>query len=63
MVIDGAVTFDCANADDAVSERLRRSSSVTIPPGTQYRLLDPTEDCELLVVTLPADAPASTRSG
>jgi hypothetical protein len=45
------VTFE---SDDAPSERLRESSSVAIPSGSVYRLVDATNDCELLDVTLPA---------
>jgi quercetin dioxygenase-like cupin family protein len=50
VVLAGAVTFHSNEA----STRLRESSSVAIPPGMRYRLLEPTADCELLDVTLPA---------
>jgi quercetin dioxygenase-like cupin family protein len=51
VVLSGEVTFQVAGR---APERLRPSSSVAIPAGTSYRLLDPTSDCELLDVTLPA---------
>jgi mannose-6-phosphate isomerase-like protein (cupin superfamily) len=50
VVLGGAVTFE----SDGRSTRLRESSSVAIPAGTSYRLREPTADCELLDVTLPA---------
>ncbi len=50
VVLGGEVTFEA----DGTGERLRESSSVAIPGGTTYRLLDATPDCELLDVTLPA---------
>jgi quercetin dioxygenase-like cupin family protein len=51
IVLDGAVTF---TADGGRPSRLRESSSVAIPGGLVYRMSDPTHDCELLDVTLPA---------
>lgn len=51
VVVAGAVTF---TADGGRPARLRESSSVAIPGGLVYRLSDPTPDCELLDVTLPA---------
>ncbi len=50
VVLGGQLTFEA----DGTGERLRESSSVAIPGGTTYRLLDATPDCELLDVTLPA---------
>ena len=50
VVLRGEVTFE----SDGMDERLRESSSAAIPRGTAYRLLDATQDCELLDVTLPA---------
>ncbi len=50
VLLGGEVTFEA----DGTGERLRESSSVAIPGGTTYRLLDATPDCELLDVTLPA---------
>jgi quercetin dioxygenase-like cupin family protein len=52
VVLRGEVTF--ATGEDP-GERLRESSSVAIPGGIAYRLLDATADCELLDVTLPAN--------
>jgi len=51
VVLRGEVTFA---ADDHPAARLRESSSVAIPGGVAYRLVDATPDCELLDVTLPA---------
>ena len=50
VVLRGEVTFET----DGTNERLRESSSVAIPGGIAYRLVDATPDCELLDVTLPA---------
>jgi mannose-6-phosphate isomerase-like protein (cupin superfamily) len=50
VVLSGAVTFE---PRDGAGERLRENSSVAVPAGVAYRLLDATEDCELLDVTLP----------
>ena len=47
----GEVTFAAA---DGTSARLRPGSSVAVPGGVEHRLVDPTADCELLDVTLPA---------
>src|SRR5690606_35810794 len=47
----GEVTFESGD----VAERLRPGSSVAVPGGRAYRLLDATPDCELLDVTLPAE--------
>ena len=52
VVLRGEVTFE---TDKEPSERLRESSSVAIPGGVAYRLVDATPDCELLDVTLPAN--------
>ena len=52
VVLRGEVTFEI----DGTGERLRESSSVAIPGGVAYRLVDATPDCELLDVTLPARA-------
>ena len=51
VVLRGAVSVE---VDDRAPERLTEGSSVAIPGGLGYRLLDPTSDCELLDVTLPA---------
>ena len=51
VVLAGEVTFETS---DGTSERLRTGSSVAIPGGVGYRLIDATADCELLDVTLPA---------
>ena len=58
VVLRGEVTFE---TDHGPGERLRDGSSVAIPGGVAYRLVDPTPDCELLDVTMPADTlPAVT---
>jgi quercetin dioxygenase-like cupin family protein len=51
VVVSGEVTFA---ADGTEPVRLRNGSSVAIPAGTAYRLLEATPECELLDVTLPA---------
>lgn len=51
VVLAGEVTFETDGGEPA---RLRETSSVAIPTGLGYRLLDATNDCELLDVTLPA---------
>ena len=51
VVLRGEVTFE---TDHDPGERLRDGSSVAIPGGVAYRLVDATPDCELLDVTLPA---------
>jgi quercetin dioxygenase-like cupin family protein len=52
VVLRGEVTFETGRGS---GERLRENSSVAIPGGVAYRLVDATADCELLDVTLPAD--------
>lgn len=49
VVLDGAVTF----RSDEATERLVESSSVAVPPGVRYGLVDPEPGSEILVVTLP----------
>lgn len=51
VVLTGTVTFQ-ADGDEPIA--LADGDSVAIPGGTRYRLLDPSADCELLDVTLPA---------
>lgn len=51
VVLRGAVTLD---AHGHPSEQLTDGSAVAIPGGTRYRLIDPSDDCEVLDVTLPA---------
>jgi len=51
VVLRGSVTFE---ADDRPAEQLRDGSAVAIPSGLRYRLSEPSDDCELLDVTLPA---------
>jgi quercetin dioxygenase-like cupin family protein len=51
VVLSGEVTF----ASGIERSRLREGSSVAIPGGLAYQLLDATSDCELLDVTLPGD--------
>ena len=36
------------------TDTLTDGSAVAVPPDTPYRLADPSADCELLDVTLPA---------
>ncbi len=50
VVLAGSVGF----VIDGRSERLGNGDSVAIPGGVPYRLVDPSDDCELLDVTLPA---------
>lgn len=52
VVLGGEVTFETV---DGTRERLREASSVAIPNGIVYRLVDATPGCELLDVTLPAN--------
>ena len=52
VVLTGSVTFE-VEGDDPM--RLGDGDSVAIPGGTRYRLVDPSADCELLDVTLPAE--------
>ena len=58
VVLRGEVTFA---SDEGSDVRLRESSSVAIPGGVAYRLVDATPDCELLDVTLPAEMVSGTR--
>jgi quercetin dioxygenase-like cupin family protein len=51
VVLRGAVTFE---ADGHEPVRLDDGAAVAIPGGLPHRLVDPTPDCELLDVTLPA---------
>jgi len=51
VVLRGSVTFE---ADDGRTELLVDGSAVAIPGGRRYRLTEPSVDCELLDVTLPA---------
>ncbi|MGA1052553.1 MAG: cupin [Ilumatobacteraceae bacterium] len=51
VVLKGEVAFA---AEGRSVELLSDGDAVAIPPGTSYELLDPTPDCELLDVTLPA---------
>ena len=52
IVLAGTVTLEAAGADPAT---LHESDSAAIPGGTEYRLVAPTDDCEVLDVTLPAE--------
>jgi mannose-6-phosphate isomerase-like protein (cupin superfamily) len=55
VVLSGAVTFETDEPDGhTVRQRLPGSSSVAVPPGLRYRLLEPDDSCELLEVTMPA---------
>jgi mannose-6-phosphate isomerase-like protein (cupin superfamily) len=51
VVLDGTVTVEI---DGSGPIRLGNADSVAIPGGVRYRLIDPSPDCELLDVTLPA---------
>jgi len=51
VVLAGTVGFE---SDGAEPVMLGDADSVAIPGGTRYRLTDPSPDCELLDVTLPA---------
>ena len=51
VVLAGAVTFD---SDESGPVRLSETSSVAVPGGMPYALVDPSKDVELLDVTLPA---------
>ena len=51
VVVGGEVTFD---ADGIAPTRLGDGASVAIPGGLRYRLTQPTSDCRLLDVTVPA---------
>jgi quercetin dioxygenase-like cupin family protein len=59
VVLSGGVTFETAESGRV---RLGGADSVAIPGDTRYRLTDPTDDCELLDVTLPAEF-AGTHTG
>jgi mannose-6-phosphate isomerase-like protein (cupin superfamily) len=50
VMLSGEATF----VSGSERSQLRESSSVAIPGGLPYQLLDATPDCELLDVTLPA---------
>lgn len=52
VVLRGSVTFE---AEARPADALRDGSAVAIPAGTRYRLVDPSDDCELLDVTLPGE--------
>jgi mannose-6-phosphate isomerase-like protein (cupin superfamily) len=52
VVLAGAVTIEI---EGGPIERLGDADSIAIPGGTRYRLVEPTADCELLDVTLPAE--------
>ena len=56
VVLSGSVGFDV----NGNVTRLADADSVAIPGGTPYRLVDPTPDCELLDVTLPAEFTVNT---
>ena len=51
VVLGGATSFQ---AHGGAVVRLGNGDSVAIPGGLRYRLADPTPDCELLDVTMPA---------
>jgi quercetin dioxygenase-like cupin family protein len=51
VVLAGMVTIEL---EGGPTERLGDADSIAIPGGTRYRLVDPSDDCELLDVTLPA---------
>ncbi len=51
VVLRGATMF---HSDGGDSVRLSDGGSAAIPGGLRYRLTDPTDDCELLDVTMPA---------
>jgi quercetin dioxygenase-like cupin family protein len=55
VVLSGDVRFE---AEGAPPETLEEADSVAIPGGLRYRLTDPSDGCELLDVTLPADPDA-----
>jgi quercetin dioxygenase-like cupin family protein len=65
VVLAGTVVFE---TDDGRREVLREGSSAAIPGGLAYRFVDPSGDCELLDVTLPAEfetvtvQPAASRA-
>ncbi len=51
VVLSGGTTFE---SDGGESVHLADGDSVAIPGGLRYRLREPTSDCELLDVTMPA---------
>lgn len=51
VVLTGEVDFE---SDGGEIVRLAHGDSVAIPGGLEYRLSDPTDDCRLLDVTMPA---------
>lgn len=57
VVLSGSVTLV---TDGAAPVTLDESDGVAIPGGTAYRLVAPTDDCEILDVTLPAVFPVIT---
>ncbi len=56
VVLAGRVGFV---APDREIERLGPGASVAIPGGLRHRLVEPSDDCELLDVTLPATVTAT----
>lgn len=52
VVLAGEVGLQVA---DGPVERLRPGSAAAVPGGLAHRLVDPSTDCEVLDVTLPAD--------
>lgn len=57
VVLRGAVGFQSDRSD---AQRLPAVAAVAIPGGTRYRLTEPSDDCELLDVTLPAGFDTTT---
>ena len=51
VVLTGEVDFE---SDGGAIVRLAHGDSVAIPGRLEYRLSDPTDDCQLLDVTMPA---------
>jgi quercetin dioxygenase-like cupin family protein len=51
VVLIGETTFE---SDGGAAIRLAHGDSVAIPGGLKYRLADPSDDCQLLDVTMPA---------
>jgi len=60
VVLSGSVSFRSDARPQPLTERLTESSSVAIPPGTPYGLVDATDGCEVLVVTLPGEGGSVT---
>jgi hypothetical protein len=60
VVLTGSVSFRSDAPPQPLTERLTESSSVAIPPGTPYGLVDATDGCEVLVVTLPGEGGSVT---